>query len=66
MLKKLATEKILPHLLNCNDKMSMANSVEARAPFLDHELATLLMSIPAGDMVVDGNGTLIAVDTEHK
>ena len=54
MLKKLATEKILPHLLNCNDKMSMANSVEARAPFLDHELATLLMSIPAGDMVVDG------------
>src|SRR6185436_651948 len=38
-LKKLVTQLILPHLLLCNDKMSMANSVEARAPFLDVEFA---------------------------
>ena len=54
MLKKLVTELILPHLLLCNDKMSMANSVEARAPFLDVEFAELAMQIPAQDLVVDG------------
>lgn len=28
------------------DRLSMANSVEARAPFLDHELAEFVLSIP--------------------
>ena len=34
------TQTFMPSLnLNYNDKMSMANSVEVRVPFLDHELA---------------------------
>jgi len=53
-LKKLVTEAILPHLLLCNDKASMANSVESRAPFLDVEFAELAMQIPQQDLVVDG------------
>ncbi|MHC5209590.1 MAG: asparagine synthase (glutamine-hydrolyzing) [Planctomycetota bacterium] len=53
-LKRLVTEMILPHLLMCNDKMSMSNSVEARCPFLDYEFAELAMQIPAEDLVVDG------------
>ena len=54
LLKRLVTELILPHLLNCNDKMSMASSVEARAPFLDVEFAELALQIPAQDLVVGG------------
>jgi asparagine synthase (glutamine-hydrolysing) len=54
VLKKLVTQLILPHLLLCNDKMSMANSVESRAPFLDVEFAELAMQIPAEDLVVGG------------
>ncbi len=30
------------------DKFSMAHSLEARAPFLDHTLATYALSLPAG------------------
>jgi asparagine synthetase B (glutamine-hydrolysing) len=53
-LKRLVTSMILPHLLMCNDKMSMSNSVESRSPFLDYEFAELAMQIPAADLVVDG------------
>jgi asparagine synthase (glutamine-hydrolysing) len=53
-LKRLVTGMILPHLLMCNDKMSMSNSVESRSPFLDYEFAELAMQIPAADLVVDG------------
>lgn len=52
--KRLVTELILPHLLLCNDKMSMANSVEARVPFLDYEFAELALSIASQDLVVGG------------
>lgn len=34
------------NLLNHSDKMSMANSVEIRCPFLDHELIEFLFTIP--------------------
>lgn len=54
MRKRLVTELILPHLLICNDKMSMANSVEARVPFLDYEFAELALSMASEDLVVDG------------
>ncbi len=38
---------ILPELLLMRvDKMSMAASLEARAPFLDHKFVELAMSIP--------------------
>ncbi len=47
----------LPELLLMRlDKMSMAVSLEAREPFLDHKLIELVMSIPAG--VKTRNGVL--------
>ena len=44
----------LPRLLVCNDKMSMANSVEGRAPFLDHEFVDLAFSMDTTYLMVDG------------
>jgi asparagine synthase (glutamine-hydrolysing) len=47
-------ESSLPRLLVCNDKMAMANSVEGRAPFLDHEFVDLAFSMDAADLLVNG------------
>jgi asparagine synthase (glutamine-hydrolysing) len=47
-------ESSLPRLLVCNDKMAMANSVEGRAPFLDHEFVDLAFSMDPGDLLVNG------------
>jgi asparagine synthase (glutamine-hydrolysing) len=44
----------LTRLLVCNDKMAMANSVEGRAPFLDHELVNLAFSMDTSQLLVDG------------
>jgi len=44
----------LPRLLVCNDKMAMANSVEGRAPFLDHEFVDLAFSMDPHQLLVDG------------
>ncbi|MGQ0663081.1 MAG: asparagine synthase (glutamine-hydrolyzing) [Pseudomonadota bacterium] len=45
----------LPELLLMRvDKMSMGASVEARVPFLDHEFATLAMSIPETRKLANG------------
>ncbi len=47
----------LPELLLMRvDKLTMANSIEARVPFLDHELVELAMSVPAEEKVRDGIG----------
>jgi asparagine synthase (glutamine-hydrolysing) len=47
----------LPELLLMRvDKLTMANAVEARVPFLDHELVELAMSIPATEKIRDGVG----------
>ncbi|MBL4844267.1 MAG: asparagine synthase (glutamine-hydrolyzing) [Planctomycetes bacterium] len=37
---------VLPALLRFEDRNSMAHSVEARVPFLDHELAEFCLSLP--------------------
>ena len=47
----------LPELLLMRvDKFTMANAIEARVPFLDHELVELAMSTPASEKVRDGIG----------
>ena len=50
----------LPELLLMRvDKMSMASSLEARVPFLDHKFVELAMSIPADLKIKDGVGKYI-------
>jgi asparagine synthase (glutamine-hydrolysing) len=47
----------LPELLLMRvDKLTMANAIEARVPFLDHELVELAMAIPASEKIRDGIG----------
>jgi asparagine synthase (glutamine-hydrolysing) len=47
----------LPELLLMRvDKLTMANSVEARVPFLDHELVELAMSVPVDEKIRGGVG----------
>jgi asparagine synthase (glutamine-hydrolysing) len=56
----------LPELLLMRvDKFSMAHSLEARAPFLDHELATYALSLPA-TIKMDGTRTkAVLKDAAH-
>jgi asparagine synthase (glutamine-hydrolysing) len=47
----------LPELLLMRvDKMTMANSVEARVPFLDHQLVEYAMSLPAAYKIKGSSG----------
>lgn len=47
----------LPELLLMRvDKLTMANAVEARVPFLDHELVELAMALPDTEKIRDGVG----------
>ncbi len=47
----------LPELLLMRvDKLTMANAVEARVPFLDHEVVELAMAMPGTEKVRDGVG----------
>jgi len=57
----------LPELLLMRvDKFSMQHSLEARAPFLDHELATYALSLPAA-MKIDGERTkTVLKDAAHE
>jgi len=42
----------LPELLLMRvDKLTMANSIEARVPFLDHQLVEFAMALPAGEKI---------------
>jgi asparagine synthase (glutamine-hydrolysing) len=55
--EKLHTETrtfFLPYLLSCNDKMYMAHAVEARAPFLDVEVAEQLLGIATERLISRG------------
>src|SRR5690242_8184291 len=47
----------LPELLLMRvDKLTMAHAVEARVPFLDHELVELAMALPLSEKIRDGTG----------
>lgn len=47
----------LPELLLMRvDKLTMANAIEARVPFLDHELVELACAVPASEKIRDGIG----------
>jgi asparagine synthase (glutamine-hydrolysing) len=51
--------RIPEHLLMRVDKMTMAHSVEARVPFLDHDLVEFAMRLPPSYKLKDGVGKRI-------
>lgn len=50
----LLTERGLPELLRYEDRNSMAHSLEARVPFLDHRLVELVFSLPGEELIRGG------------
>ena len=50
----LLTRRGLPELLRYEDRNSMAHSLEARVPFLDHRLVELAFSLPGGELIRGG------------
>jgi asparagine synthase (glutamine-hydrolysing) len=57
----------LPELLLMRvDKFSMAHSLEARAPFLDHKLATYALSLPAGLKMQGARTKAVLKDAAHE
>jgi asparagine synthase (glutamine-hydrolysing) len=50
----LLTRRGLPELLRYEDRNSMAHSLEARVPFLDHRLVDLLFSLPGDELIRSG------------
>jgi asparagine synthase (glutamine-hydrolysing) len=50
----LLTQRGLPELLRYEDRNSMAHSLEARVPFLDHRLVELAFSLPGGELIRNG------------
>jgi asparagine synthase (glutamine-hydrolysing) len=53
-LHSLLTDRGLPELLRYEDRNSMAHSVEARVPLLDHRLVELAFSLPGDELIRDG------------
>jgi asparagine synthase (glutamine-hydrolysing) len=53
-LADLLTRSQLPVLLRYEDRISMAHSIEARVPFLDHPLVELVFSLRGDDLIHDG------------
>ena len=48
------TRSNLPMLLRYEDRDSMAHSVEARVPFLDHRLVEFVVGLPSGHLIGEG------------
>jgi asparagine synthase (glutamine-hydrolysing) len=53
-LHLLLTRRGLPELLRYEDRNSMAHSLEARVPLLDHRLVELAFSLPGGELIRRG------------
>jgi len=53
-LQILLTRRGLPELLRYEDRNSMAHSLEARVPLLDHRLVELAFSLPGGELIRRG------------
>jgi asparagine synthase (glutamine-hydrolysing) len=53
-LARILTTRGLPELLRYEDRNSMAHSLEARVPFLDHRLVELLYSLDGGQLIERG------------
>src|SRR5262249_52771068 len=51
--------RIPEHLLMRVDKLTMAHSVEARVPFLDHDIVNFAMRLPPSYKLRDGIGKYI-------
>jgi len=48
------TETTVPNLLRYEDKNGMANSLESRVPFLDHELVEFVFNLPIDQKIKNG------------
>ncbi len=55
----LVLERRLPELLHAEDRNSMAHSLEARVPFLDHRLVELLFSLDASHVIEGGRTKMV-------
>src|SRR5204862_678717 len=53
-LHLILTQRGLPELLRYEDRNSMAHSLEARVPFLDHRLVELLFSLEGNQLIERG------------
>ncbi len=53
----------LPGLLHYEDRNSMANSIEARVPFLDYRLVEFIFSLPMNQIVRNGTTKVILRET---
>ena len=55
VLKEYLFSKDLPYTLRAEDRISMANSIEIRVPFLDNNLTDYAMGLPSNYKIRFGN-----------